>query len=65
MIFVLGFFDPIFVFVTKYVKKSKDTSFMKNVIVMMLVAFMLYASFGYNVKIEPHNASIYQSINSP
>lgn len=60
LIFVLGFFAAMFVFVTKYVKNSIDSSFLKNVIVMMLVAFMLLASFGFNVKIEAHNYDIYQ-----
>ena len=60
LLFVLAFFGAMFVFVTKYVKKSKDTSFMKNIIVMMLAAFLLYATFGFNVKIEPHNLDVYQ-----
>ena len=59
LIFVVGFFAAMFVFMSKYVKTSKDSSFMKNVVVMMLVAFLLYATFGYNVKIEPHDSNIY------
>ena len=60
LLFVLALFATIFVFVTRYVKSSKDNAFVKNVIVMMLVAFMLLATFGFNVKIEPHNLDIYQ-----
>ena len=60
VVFVLSFFGSMFVFMTKYVKTSKDSSFVKNIIVMMLVAFLLYASFGFNVKIEPHHKDVYQ-----
>ena len=60
LLFVLALFAAIFVFVTRYVKSSKDNAFTKNVIVMMLVAFALLATFGFNVKIEPHNLNVYQ-----
>lgn len=59
--FVLCFFAAMFVFVVRYIKESKDSAFMKNVIVVFLVAFMLYASFGYNIQIQPHNTSISQA----
>ena len=58
--FVLALFAAMFVFVTKYVKNCKDDAFNKNVIVMMLVAFMLLATFGFNVKNQPHNPNAYQ-----
>ncbi|MBQ0008813.1 MAG: hypothetical protein KBS97_00815 [Firmicutes bacterium] len=60
LVFVLAFFVTMFVFVTKYVKHNEDNAFVKNVIIMMLIAFLLLASFGYNVKSEPHNLNVYQ-----
>lgn len=60
-IFVIGFFAAMFVFVTRYVRDSKDSAFLKNVIVMMLVAFMLICTFGFNVKSQPHDSSVYQA----
>ena len=60
-IFVVGFFAAMFVFVTRYVRDSKDSAFLKNVIVMMLVAFMLICTFGFNVKSQPHDSSVYQA----
>lgn len=58
--FILGLLGVMFVSVSKYVKNSKDNDFLKNVIVMMLVAFMLLATFGFNVKIQPHDSNVYQ-----
>lgn len=56
---VLGFFAAMFVFVVRYIRDAKDSAFLKNVVVMMLVAFMLYASFGYTIRIEPHHSEVY------
>ena len=58
-LFVLGFFAAMFVFVVRYIRDAKDSAFLKNVVVIMLIAFMLYASFGYSVQTEPHNTEIY------
>lgn len=58
-VFVLAFFAAMFVFVVRYIRDAKDSAFLKNVVVVMLIAFMLYASFGYSVRIETHNSEIY------
>ena len=59
-LFVLGLFAAMFVFVVRYIRDSKDNAFIKNVIVIFLVAFMLYATFGFDVKSQPHNDGFYQ-----
>lgn len=60
-IFVVAFLITMFAFVVRYIAKSKDTPFLKNVVVMMLLAFMLLSSFGFNVISQPHNSGIYDA----
>lgn len=59
-IFVVALLVTIFVFTVFYIRDSKDSAFMKNILVMLLFAFLLYSSFGFNPLIETHSSNSYQ-----
>lgn len=60
-ILVLGFLATMFVFEVRYVKESNDSDSLKNINIVFLIAFMLYATFGFNIQSQPHDLMIYQA----
>lgn len=58
---VLGFLAAMFIFEVRYVKESNDSDSLKNIVVVFLLAFILYATFGFNIHSQPHDLLIYQA----
>lgn len=58
---VLGFLATMFVFEVRYVKECNDSDSLKNINIVFLIAFMLYATFGFNIQSQPHDLMIYQA----
>mgnify|MGYP003320258797 CR=1 FL=1 len=59
MVFMLIFLVGMFVFVIKYLRDSKDSPMIKNIIVMFLLGFFIFSTIGNDVLPQTHNGNNY------